>query len=289
MIKKAVVLCGGMATRFLPVSKTFPKELFPILTKPIIQYIVEELSESGVRDILFVIAKGKESVVSHFEKNTHLEERLRQSNRQNELDEIQKISRLANISFVYQLSAKGTGDALLQAQSFVGDDNFIMLFGDELFFTNKLSRTQQMLNFFKDFNSAVIATAPVPHEQVFKYGIVGGEKISPDVLRLRQIVEKPKVEDAPSNLSYIGPAILNKNIFVHIKNTPLTKGEVYLTDSFQLMCKTEKMFALTLDGVRLDCGTVEEFVKTNIFMSLQNSVIAPNILEYISNITKKNG
>lgn len=286
MINKAVILCGGLATRFLPICKSVPKEMLPILDKPILQYIVEELSSAGITDILIVLGRNKEALVNHFDKNIELEERLAKTNKHDVLQNLTKLESLANITFIRQIDPKGTAHGVSKAKNWAGDQPFMLIFGDELFYNKDISRAQQLINFYNQTKKSVIAVQHVDKHLVYKYGIIDGQKVNDGVYKVNKIVEKPKVENAPSTLSYLGPAILTKEIFPLIEKTAPTNLEVYLTDTFNLLAKQNTLYAKELKGKRFDIGNVEGFVKTNIFYALQDDNIKDSVIDAFLQFTK---
>ena len=286
MIKKAVVLCGGMATRFMPFCKSIPKEMMPILDKPLLQYIIEDLASSGIKDILIVLGRNKECILNHFDRVPEIENRLIQTKKYEILDTICKPQNLANITFIKQLETKGTGFATLRAEQWVGDDDFYLTFGDELLFNNKKSIVKQMLDGYDKINQNLISVQNCDIFDVEKYGIIKTNNLLADLLQVEDIVEKPKIKDTPSNISYLGPAILKPEIFKYLKNIEYTGLELSLTAAFRELAKENKLFAKQIKGDRFDCGTVEGFLKANIYCGLKNKETKQKILNYFENFKK---
>ena len=295
MIKKAVILCGGLATRFLPFSKAVPKEMLPILDKPIIHYLIKELSDNGIKDILIITNRGKEALENYFDKSIEVEERLKASNKTQMLKELDEITNLANIHFIRQIEPKGTGHALLKAKSFVGDDSFYLCFGDEIFYNPKFPLVSQMLTFYeKSGVENLIATRRVPMEETYKYGIVSidGDKKSqfrnmatePVMHKITNFVEKPKVEEAESNLSYVGPAILSAEVFEHLEKSKPTGLEIFLTDAYTALYSKNKMYALEVVCDRVDMGNPLGFVQANLFFAMQNKEYKEKIIDYMKTL-----
>jgi len=295
MIRKAVILCGGLATRFLPFSKAVPKEMLPVLDKPIIHYLVKELSDNGITDILIITNRGKETIENYFDKNIEVEARLKESGKTELLTELDKISKLANIHFVRQIEPRGTGHALLKAKSFIGNDSFYMCFGDEIFYNPKFPLVSQMLKFYEASGvENLIATRRVPMEETYKYGIVSIEgnrenqfaemATGPVMHKITNFVEKPKAEEAESNLCYFGPAILSSEIFDHLENVKPTGLEIFLTDAFITPYSQGKMFALEVVGDRIDMGNPLGFVEANLFFAMQNKDYKEKIIEYFEQL-----
>ena len=295
MIKKAVILCGGLATRFLPFSKAVPKEMLPILDKPIIHYLIKELSDNGIKDILIITNRGKEAIENYFDKSIEVEERLKASGKTEILKELDEITNLANVHFIRQVEAKGTGHALLRAKSFVGNDSFYLCFGDEFFYNPKNPLVSQMLEFYnKSGVENLIATRRVPIEETYKYGIVSIEgdrsnqfaemATSPTIHKITKFVEKPKVEKAESNLSYVGPAILSSEVFEHLENSKFTGLEMFLTDAYTALYSQDKMYALEVVCDRVDMGNPLGFVQANLFFAMQNKDYKEKLIEYIKTL-----
>ena len=295
MIKKAVILCGGLATRFLPYSKAVPKEMLPILDKPIIHYLIKELSENGIKDILIITNRGKEAIENYFDKSIEVEARLKESGKTEMLEELDKISKLANIHFIRQIEPKGTGHALLKAKNFIGNDPFYMCFGDEIFYNPKFPLVSQMLKCYEENGvENLIATRRVPMEETYKYGIVSidGSKESqfsnmattPIMHKITKFVEKPRVEDAESNLSYVGPAILSSEVFEHLEKSKPTGLEIFLTDAYTALYSKNKMYALEVVCDRVDMGNPLGFVQANLFFAMQNKEYKEKIIDYLKTL-----
>lgn len=283
MITKAVILCGGLGTRFLPISKSIPKEMLPAINKPIIQYVVEEIAGAGIKDILIVVGRGKESIIDHFDKNIELEERLKQTKSIKALGELDKLSALANLHFIRQIEPKGTGHAVLCARSFVGEDPFLLHYGDEVF-VGEPSRTQQLIKAFNSCGASVLAAKEVEKSQVNRYGIIrpvineiNSESVSVEsggsnniregeCARIAEIVEKPEIKKAPSNLAYIGSAVLESSIFEHII---IRDGgeEQGIIDSFNTLAGKNSLYAANIKGIRFDVGTPKGLIEVNNFLA----------------------
>ena len=287
-VTKAVVLCGGLATRFLPISKSVPKEMLPLLDKPILQIIVEDLAKAGIKDILVIVGRGKECILNHFDKNVEIEQRLIETNKLDELAQVQKTYNLANILFKRQLEPKGTGYCVEIAKSFVGDDPFVVMFGDEVMFCEKENAIEQLLQTFEKEQLSTIAVKQVPMEEVYKYGIIQkGDKIE-DGYKVEKIVEKPKVSEAPSNISYIGPAVLTNEIFDKLKIMKVEEGkEKILTDAFDLLARENKLCARMIEGDRHDMGNKFGFVKANIYACLNDENYSKDMKNLICELADK--
>lgn len=287
-VRKAVIPAAGFGTRFLPIAKSMPKEMLPIVDTPTIQYVVEEAVAAGITDILMVIGKSKRAIEEHFYRNHELEEELRSHGKEELLKEIAHISDLANIHFIWQKELNGLGDAVRYARSFTAGEPFALLLGDTLIATTNPARqvTAQMLEIFNRFQSPVVALEQVPKEKVSRYGIVGGSEIEPGWFRLDQLVEKPAPADAPSDLAIAGRYVFTGEIFDHIDRTPPGKnGEIQLTDAMARMLGERAMYGLRFDGKRHDIGNKLDFIKTNVEYGLKRPDIAPGLAAFLKEIT----
>lgn len=292
MIRKAVILCGGLATRFLPFSKAVPKEMLPIVDKPIIHYLIEDLSKNGIKDILIITNRNKDCMENYFDKNTDLEERLTKAGKTELFEKIKDIPSLANVYFIRQVEARGTGHALLKAKNFIGNEPFYMCFGDELFYNKDKSLVSQMLECYDKNNiENLIACKRVPLKEVYRYGVakIDGEENQfkedsnmPVMHKVLKFVEKPKIEEAPSNLSYLGPAILSPEIFELLPKVQETAMEILLPNAFPFLYNEDKLYALEVVGKRLDIGNPLGFVEANIFFAMQNENYKEHIKNYIN-------
>lgn len=287
-VRKAVIPAAGFGTRFLPIAKSMPKEMLPIVDTPTIQYVVEEAVAAGITDILMVIGKSKRAIEEHFYRNHELEYELRSQGKEEMLAEVEHISELANIHFIWQKELNGLGDAVRYARSFTGHEPFALLLGDTLIATDGGARpvTSQMLEVFDRFQSPVVALEAVPHEKVSRYGIVGGVEIEPGWLRLDQLVEKPRPEDAPSNLAIAGRYVFTEEIYAHIDRTrPGKNNEIQLTDAMAGMLRERAMYGLRFEGKRHDIGNKLDFIKTNIEFGLKRADIGPDLAAFLREIT----
>ena len=279
MIKKAVVLCGGLATRFLPYCKSIPKEMLPVVDKPVIEYIIEDLVNAGIEEILIVLGRNKECIINHFDKNIELYDRLISTKKWSELESVQRLDRLAKICYIRQITPRGTGDAIMKARSWVGDEPFLMCFGDEMFIKSNVYK--ELIEAYNQYGNMTIATMPVDEKLISLYGIVsrvGNEQYYP----IEQFVEKPKIEDAPSNIAYCGPAILTNQIFDYIQRTPEINFEISLADAYNYAIKDNNLFGYIVSGEKLDLGNKLGFVKSNITMAVNNDNMRDCILDILA-------
>lgn len=288
-ITKAVIPAAGFGTRFLPASKAQPKEMLPIVDTPTIQYVVEEVEKAGISDILMIIGKAKRAIEEHFDRNFELEAELAGKNRLQELNDIRRISEIANIFFIYQKELNGLGDAVNYARSHVGQEPFVVLLGDTIIDTdNGQSITAEMIRVYEQYQAPVVLLEEVDPRKVSRYGIVGGTMIDSQIVEINQLVEKPAVEQAPSNLAVAGRYILTPDIFECIDQTPRGKNdEIQLTDAMQLLLKRRRFYGLKLKGVRHDIGNKLDYVKTNILYAMKRKDMGEAIKKFIREIAAK--
>ena len=260
-VKKAVIPAAGLGTRFLPVTKSVPKELLPILDRPMLQYVVEEAAEGGVEEVIIVTAPGKEGIVSYFQPSPALERRLSENGEQGLLDKVLHASRIAKVSFVIQEEALGLGHAVLTARDAVGDEPFVVILPDDIVHPSTSSgRTgpgvvAQMADIFDRTHAGVVAVEPMPWETVHNYGVVDALPAGDRLHQVRGLVEKPQREEAPSNLSIVGRYILPPEIFDCLERTrPGAKGEIQLTDGMLMLLESAELYAYEFQGIRYDGG-----------------------------------
>ena len=288
MVKKAIILCGGMATRMLPICKSIPKEMLPLLDKPIIQYLVEELSEVGVTDILIIVGRNKEAIINHFDRNVEMEQLLVDRNKVQFLQDIKRPEGLAKITYMRQINPRGTGHAVMLAKEWLGDEPFFMFFGDEVFDNPKKSRAKQLLDCFEKYQKTTIAVQRVKDmKEVVKYGNIKPKELEKGIFEVEKIVEKPRPEDAFSNITTVGPAILTHEIFDCIEKTPENNFEICVTDSYQFLTDG-RLIACELVGDRMDLGNKIGFIKSNISKALRDENMKDEILKYITELLEEN-
>lgn len=274
-VKKAVIPAAGIGTRLLPLTKNSPKEMLPVLNKPAIQYIVEEAVNSGIEEMLIIIGRGKSIIIDYFDKSPNLESIL-ESTDEDLLTEIERISNLANIHYIRQKEPKGLGDAILYSKTFVNDEPFAVLLGDDIIITDGAPCTKKMIEIYDRTKSPVIAVERVPKEKVSSYGIVAVEKYckwNNYVYPITHLVEKPNPDDAPSNLGIIGRYILTPDIFNYLQYLkPGYNNEIQLTDALSQMCRAGKYIQAyeVSNIIRYDIGSIHDWLEANIKMSLQH-------------------
>jgi UTP--glucose-1-phosphate uridylyltransferase len=283
MVKKAVIPAAGLGTRFLPATKASPKEMLPIIDAPTIQYVVQEAVDSGIEDILIISGKGKRAIEDHFDRNPELEERLLEKE-DKMYDEIMHLSNMANIHFIRQKEINGLGDAIYYARHHTGNQPFAVLLGDTII-NSVIPVTQQLIDIYEQYQSTVIAVETVPRDKVSRYGIVGGDMISDTLMSLNQLIEKPAVDKAPSNLAIAGRYILTPEIYKALEKTqPGKNNEIQLTDAMLILLKSENMYAHTIEGKRYDIGNKLDFLKTNVEFALRRKEFAKPFYDFLKEI-----
>ena len=289
-VTKAVIPAAGFGTRFLPATKSVPKEMLPVVDTPTIQYVVEECVESGITDILIVIGQGKRSLEEHFDSSQELEERLEENEHFSLLEKIRRISKMAEIHFVWQKELNGLGAAVSHGRTFVGNDPFALLLGDTILRESDSSQPilQQMLEIHEAKNASVVALEEVDRDRVSRYGIAGGTNIADNLLALDQIVEKPSAEDAPSNMAVAARYIFQPAIFEYLSKTSRGKNnEIQLTDAMAAMLKDHEIIGFCFSGKRYDVGNKLDFIKTNIELGLTHEDIAGELTDYLRTLASK--
>jgi len=284
MIRKAVIPAAGFGTRFLPATKSQPKEMLPIVDTPVIQYVVEEAVASGITDILMVIGKGKRAIEEHFDRNFQLESQLASNGKQAELDLLKRISEIADIHFVWQKDLKGLGDAVYCGRHHVNNEPFAVLLGDTVV-DAKVPATRQLLEVFYRYNESVVLLEEVERSRVSRYGVIDGRQVSEGLYLINDIIEKPDIEEAPSNMVIAGRYVFTPEIFDSISRTkPGKGGEIQLTDAMRLMLRDVAMYGRRLNGRRCDIGNKDGFIKTNLEFALKREDMAEAMREYIKKL-----
>ncbi len=281
MIRKAVIPAAGFGTRFLPASKSQPKEMLPIVDTPTIQYVVEEAVEAGITDILMIIGKGKRAIEEHFDRHFDLEQELEAKGKTAELEAIRRISELANVHFVWQKELNGLGDAVSYAQCHIGNEPFALLLGDTIV-DSDTPVTAQLIKIFDRYQESVVALEEVERARVSRYGVMAGRPISENLYMIEDFIEKPTVEEAPSNLAIAGRYIFTPGIFDALSRIAAGKNnEIQLTDAMRLMVKTRAMFGWRFQGARYDIGNKLDFIKTNIVFALKRPDMRDELRDFL--------
>jgi UTP--glucose-1-phosphate uridylyltransferase len=283
-IRKAVFPAAGLGTRFLPATKAQPKEMLPLVDKPIIQYGVEEAVASGVDNIILVTGRGKNAIEDHFDVSVELETFLEARGKTELLAEIRKISNLINFSYVRQGEPLGLGHAVLVTRNLVGDEPFAVILGDDVIDAEPPA-LRQMIDVFSEVQGPVLAIERVPRHDVSAYGIIDAEEVRPGVYRIRDLVEKPPRDEAPSDLAIIGRYILTPDIFAALDATAKDRtGEIQLTNGLRRLLKDRPIYGCRIDGVRHDTGNKLGFLKAVVYFALRRPDIAQRFSEYLRGI-----
>ncbi|MGD6794199.1 UTP--glucose-1-phosphate uridylyltransferase GalU [Metabacillus indicus] len=289
-VRKAIIPAAGLGTRFLPATKAQPKEMLPIVDKPTIQYIIEEAVASGIEDILIVSGRGKRAIEDHFDKSYELEETLVKKEKWDLLSKVQGISELANIHYIRQKEPLGLGHAIYCARRFIGNEPFAVMLGDDIV-QSDVPCLKQLIDVYDQFQSTVIGVQKVKPEDVSKYGIVSynlNEKKTDNVYKVRDLVEKPKREEAPSNTAILGRYILRPEIFEILGNLkPGSGGEIQLTDALKELAQKEEVTAYHFVGKRYDVGDKLGFIQATIDFAMDNEELRDDILTYIKSKVSK--
>jgi len=280
-VKKAVIPAAGLGTRFLPATKAMAKEMLPIVDKPTIQFIVEEALKSGIEDILIVTGKAKRPIEDHFDANIELEINLKEKGKTELLKLVEETTDV-NLHFIRQSHPKGLGHAVLQAKAFVGNEPFVVMLGDDLM-EDKVPLTKQLINDYEKTHASTIAVMKVPHEDTSKYGIINpGEQVQPGLYNVKNFVEKPTPDKAPSDLAIIGRYLLTPEIFNVLEvQKPGAGNEIQLTDAIDELNKTQRVFAREFKGQRYDVGDKLGFMKTSIDYGLKHPEVKDGLKDYI--------
>ena len=268
-VKKAVFPVAGLGTRFLPATKSSPKEMLPLIDKPLVQYVVEEAVASGIEQILFVTGRGKHNIEDHFDISVELEAHLHDKGKDRELSRVREIAEMVNIFYVRQRQAMGLGHAILCARDFVGDEPFAVLLGDDIV-DGERPCLGQLLDVFNQQGRSVLALEKVPMENISSYGCVAADKVGERVFRVTDMVEKPARDEAPSDMAIIGRYVLTPRIFDILQNqVPGKGGEIQLTDAILTLSKEEAVYGCLFEGLRHDCGDKLGFLKATVDMALK--------------------
>lgn len=280
-IKKAVIPAAGLGTRFLPATKAQPKEMLPIVDKPAIQYIIEEAVESGIEEILIITGRNKGAIEDHFDISFEMEAELKQKKKYNLLQLVDKISKLAQIYYTRQKETRGLGHALLCAKGFVGNEPFAVMLGDDIV-DSSVPCLKQLIDNYNKFQTSIVGVQEVPRAELNKYGIISGTKIENNIYAIKDLVEKPAVDKAPSNIAILGRYIITPKIFEVLENTtPGINGEIQLTDALKSLLEFEPILAYVFKGKRYDIGDKLGFLKANVELALKQKDIREDFLAYL--------
>jgi len=285
MIKKAILPVAGFGTRFLPATKAQPKEMLPIVDKPIIQYLVEEVVAAGIKEVIFVTGRGKRSIEDHFDHSFELEYNLVEKRKHDLLKEIYKISKLAKFSYVRQPRPRGDGDAVFCARELIGNEPCAVLFGDDLV-DSKIPCIKQLMDVYEKYKDSVVALEQVPKEEVYRYGIIDSILLEARIHQIKDIIEKPAAEEAPSNLSIVGKYIITPDVFDTLEALiPAKKDdEIRLADALKLLLRRKPVYGYEFEGKRYDCGTKLGFLKATVDFGLKHPDLNGEFREYLKNL-----
>lgn len=285
-IRKVVIPVAGWGTRSLPATKNIPKEMLPIYNKPVIQYVVEEAQRAHIKDAIFVTNRDKNVIEDHFDHNLQLEDVLERAGKLDKLEEVRRVAEMVNILSVRQKRQLGLGHAVMCARELVGDEPFAVMVGDDLMFSG-VPGIGQLIEVAMAEKMPVIGVMEVPWEKVSRYGIIDGEEVAPGVYRVRDMVEKPKREEAPSRMAIVGRYVLTPDIFDYLEKVkPGHGGEIQLTDALQAMAKERGMMAVRMAGMRFDAGDWAEFLSANIYFALQDESLRYELLGLLKNFVQ---
>ncbi|MBD3796177.1 MAG: UTP--glucose-1-phosphate uridylyltransferase GalU [Campylobacterales bacterium] len=272
-IKKCLFPAAGYGTRFLPATKAIPKEMLPILTKPLLQYGVEEAIEAGIDTMAIVTGRGKRAIEDHFDISYELEHQIKGTSKESYLIEIRKVINACTFSYTRQIEMKGLGDAILSGETLIGNQPFAVILADDLCDNETDGVLAQMVKLYNEYQCSIVAVEEIPRDQTYKYGVIDGEFLDERVVKVSNMVEKPDPDDAPSNLAIIGRYILTPDIFDILRDTkPGKGGEIQITDALLQQAKEGRVLAYKFKGRRFDCGSVEGYVEaTNYFYAKENN------------------
>lgn len=287
-VRKAVIPAAGLGTRFLPATKSLPKEMIPVFDKPAIQYIIEEIVQSGIQDILIITGRGKRAIEDHFDKSFELNEVLKEKGDHARLETLENIEEMADIHYLRQKEALGTGHAILKARDHIANEPFAVLYGDDLVISD-VPCIKQLMDLYEKYSCTMLAVQEVPEERVSSYGIIDGKSVNGEVYLVQKLLEKPDPKKAPSNLAFLGRCILDPAIFEILEKTPPTKNgkEIQLTDAIQELAGDKAVYAHKIVGNWHTVGDPLSHLKTTIEFALQSERIGAELKPYLIELGKK--
>ncbi|MBN1063165.1 UTP--glucose-1-phosphate uridylyltransferase [Clostridium botulinum] len=286
-IRKAIIPAAGLGTRFLPATKAQPKEMLPIVDKPTLQYIIEEAIDSGIEEILIITGRNKKSIEDHFDRSLELEIELEKSGKSELLEMVKDISNMVDIHFIRQKEPKGLGHAIHCAKAFTGDEPFAVLLGDDIVYNEGKPCLKQLIDCYNEYKTSVLGVQTVAREDVNKYGIVDGLHIEDRVYKVKGLVEKPSIEEAPTNVAILGRYIITPKIFEILENTkPGKGGEIQLTDALLELVEQEAMYAYNFEGKRYDVGDKLGFLQATVEYALRKSSLNKEFTEYLKGVVE---
>jgi len=283
-VRKAVFPAAGLGTRFLPATKASPKEMLPLVDKPLIQYVVEEAVASGIESVIIVTGRGKSAIEDHFDVSFELEALLRERGKEDDLRTVRKISEMARVSYVRQREALGLGHAVLQARDWVGEEPFAVMLSDDII-DSRTPALRQLIDVYEKYDAPVVATMQVEGEAISRFGALDVDEVADGVYRIKDMVEKPPLSAAPSDLAIIGRYILTPDIFAEIeKTTPGAIGEIQITDAMRALSKKRDFYAVRFEGTRYDAGDKLGFLIATVEYALKHSELAPDFRSYLKSL-----
>ncbi len=286
-LRKAVIPAAGLGTRFLPATKAQPKEMLPIVDKPTLQYIIEEAVNSGIEEILIITGRNKKAIEDHFDKSVELELELEAKGRHELLREVKNISDLVNIHYIRQKEPRGLGDAIYCAKSFIGNEPFAVMLGDDIV-EGEPPCLKQMIEMFNQYKVSILGVQEVEMDSVSKYGIVKGIAVEDRIYKVKDLVEKPSVKEAPSNIAILGRYIITPEIFDALEATkPGKGGEIQLTDALRLLAQREAMYAYNFKGKRYDVGDKQGFLEATVEFALKRDDLREEFLSYLMTVLER--
>lgn len=287
-VHKAIIPAAGFGTRFLPATKSQPKEMLPVVDKPTLQYIIEEAVESGIQEILIITGRNKKSIEDHFDKSIELELELEAKGKYDLLEQVQRISDMVNIHYIRQKEPKGLGHAIYCAKSFIGNEPFAVLLGDDIVYNPEKPCLKQMIEVYNQYKTSILGVQQVADEDVSKFGIVDGKLIEDRVYKVNGLVEKPSAGEAPSNIAILGRYIISPAIFGILENTKPGKGdEIQLTDALKVLAEREAMYAYIFEGKRYDVGDRLGFLQATVEFALRREDLRDEFLDYLCRVVAK--
>ena len=280
-VKKAIIPAAGLGTRFLPATKAQPKEMLPIVDKPTIQFIIEEAIASGIEEILIITGRNKKCIEDHFDKSVELEMELEKSGKSELLELVRDISEMVDIHYIRQKEPRGLGHAIYCAKTFVGNEPFAVMLGDDVV-DSEVPCLKQLIDCYSEYNTSILGVQKVPEDEVSKYGIVDGIHIEDRVYKVKDLVEKPATEESPSNIAILGRYIITPRIFEHLEKTnPGKGGEIQLTDALKSLINEEVMYAYNFQGRRYDVGDKIGFLQATIEYALKKEELREDFIKYL--------
>lgn len=284
-VTKAVVPVAGFGTRFLPVTKALPKEMLPVVDKPVVQYVVEELAASGITDIIFVTGQNKRAIEDHFDYHPELEDLLQKNGKQRELEQIREIAQMANFVYIRQKGPYGNGTPVLNAQHLIGLEPFVVVFGDDIFYNPRQKpRVRQLVETFEKYGDPILTAVEIDDEGTKKYAVIEGREIEPTVYKVDKMAEKPGPKFTKSRIGIISGYVLTPDIFEVLKNTPIREGELWLPDAIALLGRKRALYAKRVDAKYFDIGSKIGWYEANLTLGLRHTEIKTELRKLLKKV-----